>query len=544
MLRDPLVSSAKDRLSSRVRHGTRAGALLVLCLGLVIWPTPEAAAGWGWSTKEQNWTRADVDHSLREIGRRHCRHGHCWEARREAFRKRRVEQWCRTKTRSESPMRTRALQRRAPKPNIVLVMTDDQRADSLEYMPVVMDRMVDEGVSFNNSFVTTPLCGPSRASVLTGRYAHNHHVIDNNALLFDASSTIATQLQAAGYRTGLIGKYMNLYLLMAPEIPPGWDTWRAFYWGGYYDYTLFEDGVAVEYGSDPEDYSTDVLREMAVEFIDENHKQPFFLVITPWAPHVVAAGAPRHEGAYATLPPWRPESFYEEDISDKPGFISWIERLRTRGGIEALLERIESRDASHIRELESLLAVDEAVEAVIERLERYRIDQDTLIIFTSDNGLHWGEHWLGGKYNAYEESIRVPMVIRYPRMVAPAQVEERMVLNIDLAPTLAELAGVSEPDPMDGESLAGILCGHPQEWREDFLLEYFLVRGFDGMPRYSGVRSEKWKYLIYLSGFEELYDLENDPAEMDNLLQTEPDDEDLRALADELFARLIEFKTQ
>jgi len=526
----------------------RAAVLFALCSIWGLGIAGEADARGGSAERGERWRRPEFHrffHTRDHQGRR-CEHGQSHWRYREVWRDRRVEQWCRTQARPESSRRDRNLRRSAPRPNIVVVLTDDQRSDTLEYMPAVMDRMVDEGVTFNNGFVPTAVCGPSRASVLTGQYAHNSGVLYNSVSTFEGRSTLATLLQDAGYTTSMIGKYMNYYLVIQPEVPAGWDDWHVFFWGDYYNHTLVENGEVVEFGSEPEEYSTDILRDRALDFIDENHERPFFLMLAPWAPHLTAVGAPRHVGAYATLPPWRPESYQEEDLSDKPRFVRWIRHLRFQGGIDGLLEHIEARDASHIRELETLLSVDEAVESIIERLERYHIDRDTIIVFTSDNGLHWGEHWLGGKYNAYEESIRVPMIVRYPRMIEHARADERLVLNIDIAPTLAELAGVELVDPMDGRSLSGILCDNDTEWRDDFLLEYFTVfaTALDGMPPYAGVRNERWKYLIYASGFEELYDLQNDPSELDNLLKTEPDDSAHRALADALFERTIELKTQ
>jgi arylsulfatase A-like enzyme len=419
-------------------------------------------------------------------------------------------------------------------------MTDDQRWDSLDVMPATLERLAGEGILFTNSFVTTPLCGPSRASFLTGQAVRNNGVDYNSVLLFDPSSTLATWAQDAGYRTAMIGKYLNHYHLQSPEIPPGWDHWNAYLLGGYYNYELNENGVIVSYGDRPEDYSTDVLRDDALRFIDENADAPFLLFLSLFTPHIHAVPAPRHEGLLADTPPWRPPSFFENDLSDKPGWVKFVRQLRIGGGPLAMFNYIRKRDEAHVKELESLLAVDDAIAAILDRLEDHGLDDDTIVVFTSDNGLHWGEHYLGGKYNGYEESIRVPLVIRYPRLIPEAREEDALALNIDLAPTLAELAGIPASAPVDGDSMVDLLCGDVEGWREDFALEYFIPRGFDGMPAYIGYRSQRWKYLVSIYGFEELYDLEGDPNEMDNLLRTEPDEpshgERVNTLRDKLIA--------
>lgn len=424
---------------------------------------------------------------------------------------------------------------------MIVVLTDDGRSDGIAFMPVTLNRLADEGLHFTNGFATTPLCGPSRASLLTGRYAHNHGTTGNDVRDFDPSSTLATRMQEAGYTTGLVGKYLNLYHEIAPAVPPGWDTWRAFETAAYYDYTLIHDGVAVAHGDAPEDYSTDVMREIAVDFIDEHHAEPFFLLFSTWAPHGQPVAAPRHAGSYAWLPPWRPSAFQEADVSDKPAFVRYLRRLASVGGVDGLAATTSARDLEQRVQAETLLAVDDAIGALLERLEHYGIADDTLIVFTSDNGFHWGEHWLAGKSAPYEESIRVPLVVRYPRMVAGARVDDRFALHMDLAPTILELAGVEPDETMDGLSLAGVLCDREEgPWRDDFLLEYFHRLAFTGMQPYTGVRSTRWKYIRYADGFEELYDLEADASEMENLLRTRPSDAGVRETADHLSVRMLE----
>ncbi len=384
----------------------------------------------------------------------------------------------------------------------------------------------------------------------------------NTVEQFDSSSTLATWLQDGGYETALLGKYMNGHFRQIPTVPDGWTRWLAFSRGAYYGYDLNDEGVIVERGHEPGDYSTDVLRDEAVKFIHDNAERPFFLTLNTFAPHINAVPAPRHVGLFEDFPPWRPPSFLEPDTSDKPNFVSWMRHLRSKFGPEVKQAWVEGRDRAHNEELASLRAVDDALAAMLAALKEEGLDEDTIIIFTSDNGLHWGEHWLGGKYNAYEESIRVPLVIRYPRMIRGGSRDDRLVLNIDLAPTLAELAGVDIPIPVDGESLvssfrstgrlgrrggdrARLGSGRKKAnaadvWREEILLEYFILFGIDAMPAYRGLRGTEWKYIGYIGGFEELYHLRDDPYELDNLLVTEQDNEEHRARADAMKARALE----
>jgi N-acetylglucosamine-6-sulfatase len=438
------------------------------------------------------------------------------------------------------------------RPNIVVIMTDDQRWDELAFMPVVTEQLVSKGVNFTNSFVTTALCCPSRAGFLTGQYSHNHGVITlGGAPKFDASSTLAVWLHGAGYRTALIGKYMNNNGNLAPVVPAGWDTWRTFadyqlvsFTGAalYYDYRLNEDGKLVSYGSEEADYSTDVLGAMAVEFILANADRPFFLVFTPFGPHAPPLPAPRHAGRFGEIDLSIPESFLEADVSDKPRHVrvssdsdQWSEERQA-----SLPEKIRR---VRIPTLESLLAVDEAVEGILEALREQRVDDRTVVLFTSDNGFLWGEHWKLGKLVPYEESIRVPLVIRDPRLGNEPREEPRMVLNIDLAPTIAELAGATAPDTVDGRSLVGLMRSAVTAWREDFLIELLPHRK---QASFAGVRTPEWKYVEIADEepSEELYDLRRDPHEMDNLLHTRRKDPNVIVTAERLRARLVELKRE
>jgi arylsulfatase A-like enzyme len=437
----------------------------------------------------------------------------------------------------------------APRPSFIVILTDDQRHDEIEHMPAVVQRLAGEGVTFDNAFVTTPLCCPSRASVLTAVYAHKHGIkLLGGAPIFDARSTLATWLHGAGYRTALIGKYMNDNAKLAPRIPAGWDTWitfadepRSFLKAAlYYDYRLNENGVMTRRGHAPEDYSTDVLRNLAVRFVRESAGQPFLLLFTPFAPHLPAIPAARHGGRLADVALPSAPSFQEADTGDKPAYVAIARRLAARTVRGQPRDQAAEIRAMRVAALESLLAVDEAVAALLDTLEELGRADDTVVIYTADNGVMWGEHWLLGKSVPYEEAIRVPLIIRYPRLIQGLRRDGHLVLNLDLAPTVAELAGVAVPERVDGRSLVPLLRAADTNgavpWRSDFLIE-----SFSTVPApHRAVRSDRWKYVRNESDppFEELYDLTRDPHEMENLLVVAPADPTHRDTAATMRTRL------
>ena len=417
------------------------------------------------------------------------------------------------------------------RPNIVFIVSDDQRWDTLGYMPRVMADIAAKGVTFSNAFVTTPLCAPSRASMLTGQYAHHHGVLTNErphggftASIGRDASSIATWLHTAGYRTGMYGKYLTDYLRNCPPytascyIPPGWDEWHVFFNQGYYNYQLAENASVSTFGDAPEDYSTDVLARKAVEFIESAHGQPFFLHIGFHAPHSEGPDfpkpAPRHFGAFAAIERWRPPSWDEEDVSDKP---PWFADLPRAGDIfGGFLNYAGLADGTRRYQLETLLALDEAVGAIVDALEATGQTEDTVIVYTSDNGYLWGEHRVfAAKTYPFEESIRIPLVVKFPRIVDQPRVDSHLVLNIDLPPTLAQLGGAVPTTPVDGASFAPLLRGDAR-WRSDFAIEWWNF-GDPGIPTYAGVRGERFKYVRYENtpAFE-LYDLDADPSELES----------------------------
>jgi arylsulfatase A-like enzyme len=393
-----------------------------------------------------------------------------------------------------------------PPPNIVLILTDDQRWDSLWAMPRVEHDLVAHGVTFTNAFVVNSLCCPSRASILTGRYSHGTGVYTNGPPLggaeaFDPRLSIATVLHRRGYRTALIGKYLNDY--GGNQVPPGWDEWDVFNSGDggvhYVYYTLNENGRTVPYGTS---YSTDVLAAKAVRFATAG-PQPFFLYFAPIAPHLPAIPAPQDRGSFPHLPAAHPLPSAEANVSDKP---PWVRRAAARGRGPT---QIATADRA---QLASLQAVDRAVHRLVTGLAHTGRLRDTLIVFTSDNGLLLGEHGLLGKKAAFEPSIRVPMIVRFDRLGALAGRDHRIALNIDLAPTFADAAGTTMPNA-DGTSLLDLLRYPDAPGRSDFLVEHAGKR----IPSYCAVRSRSWKYVYYADGSRELYHLRTDPGELRNL---------------------------
>lgn len=399
----------------------------------------------------------------------------------------------------------------ARKPNIVLVMTDDQRWDSLWAMPAVRRMLAGRGVTFSNGFVVNPLCCPSRASILTGQYSHTTGIFRNSRPYggfgaFRDRSTVATWLQRAGYRTGYFGKYLNGYGPRSPRyVPPGWSRWFAFRGNGYYDYGLNVDGRVYPYRHRTI-YSTDRLRTAAVRFIRRSQR-PFFLVFAPYAPHEPSTPARRHANAFADLELSRSPNYNEADVSDKPAYVRalrpWSEWKE------------EASERLHRKQLATLLAVDDAVRAIVNLLANSGRLKDTMIVFTSDNGLQWGSHRISGKLVPYDESIRVPFVVRYDRLVRAPREDGRLALNIDLAPTFAALAGVRARGA-DGSSLLPLLRSTTAPWRARFLVEHLDGPGGPPVPTYCAVRSRSYSYVKYETGEEELYDMRADPYQLRN----------------------------
>ncbi len=439
-----------------------------------------------------------------------------------------------------------------PKPNVVLVMTDDQTVRDLSVMPLTRRSLASRGVTFTRSYASYPLCCPSRATMLTGRYSHNHGVQGNRPPQggygrLDKANTLPVWLQRRGYTTAHIGKFLNGYGRDVPaDVPPGWTEWYGsvdpstyFMWG----YTLNENGTRRTYGrpgvQDPALYQTDVYRAKAEDFIQRRSGpgKPFYLSVAFLAPHAeggqsAATGgsvrpAPRHKGRFATKPLPSPPSFNEADITDKPRLLrNQLLPLRPRQ-IQNITTNFRARQ-------ESLLSVDEAVRAIVEKLRRTGELDNTYILFTADNGFFHGEHRVpNGKILVYEPSSQVPLIVRGPGIRGGRRTSE-VVANVDLAATVLDVTGARPSKSIDGRSLLPYARKTSRRTRRPILHEIGpLGRGCDldqdGQPpvlprprrrqqaclgSYRAVRSSRFVWVEHSNGDRELYDRARDPYEL------------------------------
>jgi arylsulfatase A-like enzyme len=414
------------------------------------------------------------------------------------------------------------------KPNFVFILADDMRKDDLKYMPKTRSLLEAKGMSFENAFVSNSLCCPSRATILRGQYSHNTGVWLNDGPEggWDAhrsngneQDNVATRLDAAGYSTGLFGKYLNGYS-NTTMIPPGWDRWFATFhppWE-YFDYDVNDDGIIRHFGTRDSDYQTDVLKRKTKTFIGASitEGKPFFAYVASIAPHEPSISAPRDRHTYDGLKALHPPSFNEQDVSDKP---PWIRQLPRLG--DAKKAKIDNQAE---KRAESLQALDDLVAGVVGKLEDKGVMDNTYVFFTSDNGWHHGEHRIpGDKGRPYEEDVHIPLLVRGPG-VAPGHQAQKLALNTDYLPTFTDLACTSSSPcdtqnwsyVPDGRSLLPVLKGNATTWRNAILLEAN-KRSYISTPAYRGIRTSGGaKYVEYAGGKRELYNLGNDPYELSN----------------------------
>lgn len=421
---------------------------------------------------------------------------------------------------------------RKRRPNLVFILIDDQAWNAMGHcgrFPFLstpnMDRLAREGARFENVFVTTSLCSPSRACFLSGCHAHRHGVRTNARRDPERGiQTFPQALQEAGYDTAFVGKWH-----MAPTANPrpGFNYWLSFRGQGKYTNPALNEN-----GRDfvQEGYMTDLLCDYAVNWLKQAREKPFCLLLWHKAVHGPFTPAPRHADAFpdAALP--KPPNF-DDTFEGKP---KWFRRMKAYGARTAQV--VESRDKEtpesfppvewngrqkhHLDYLRALLAVDEGIGAVLDTLEEMSELDNTVVVFSSDNGFFLGEHRCGDKRLAYEESIRIPLLVRYPGVVKPGTRLGQMALSIDVAPTLLDLADVRAPRSMQGRSLVPLLKGKKASWRDSFLYAYYREDWVPGLPTMFAVRTERWKYIHcpdVPGDIDELYDLENDPHELRNL---------------------------
>jgi arylsulfatase A-like enzyme len=473
----------------------------------------------------------------------------------------------------------------ASAPNIITIMLDDldeasltdllanrgrlDAAHAVGWIPNIAS-LIAGGTRFTNSFVVNAVCCPSRASYLSGQYVQNHGVRTvakgiSYWMTGDAAGgeqeTIATWLQRAGYYTGHLGKYLNGYGYFTPRtyVPPGYHDWQALLDPGtyrVYNYSINDNGAVVTYGADEDDYQTDVLRKRAKQFLQDHAagaqaERPFYLTLTPIAPHIeviptdapmddyrhhfyeLIRPAPRHlhlvdgDDANGEVPSYIDKASFNEDNADK---LAWFRALPAIDDATRA-----ARDLQYKHRLASILAVDELIGEVMATLGSLgKLDQ-TLIVFTADNGYHFGEHRLSSKLVAFDESIRVPLAIRGPGITAGAT-STRPVLNIDLAPTYVALSGAAAGRVVDGRSLIPLLQSPAASWsREQFLVDHY-DENMDSVlevdlspPTYKAVRRlsgaedriyvswrERFEQFPDLVTYREHYDLAADPLQLTN----------------------------
>ncbi len=467
------------------------------------------------------------------------------------------------------------------KPNIIFILTDDMDAKLVDAMPKLKSLLADQGVTFSNHFVSFSLCCPSRASILRGQYAHNTQILGNMPpaggyekfhMLGEESSTAATWLQAAGYKTMYVGKYLNGYPGNAGRtfVPLGWNEWYSAVAGSPYDaygYTLNENGKLVSYGNAPADYGTDVYAKKTIDFMQRTVKEakPFFVHFSVYAPHSPYTPALRHKEMFADAKTPQTPNFNEADVSDKPQYI------RNRPALTA--QQINQLNGDYRLRLQSLQAVDEAIGAFVDALKAAGKLENTYFFFMGDNGYHMGNHRLmEGKIAPYEEDIRVPMIVRGPG-VPTGKTVDLLTGNVDLAPTWAEIAGAKADSFVDGRSLVSLWGTTPpsvNSWRQVFLMEngdidnrrletdsYDLGKDVDpltlepielfpdqqpgaqaqAIPAFRGLRTKDYTYVEYVTGEKEFYDLAKDPQQLVNAISSADP-----ALLKQLSAKLAELR--
>lgn len=422
--------------------------------------------------------------------------------------------------------------------NILVVLTDDHRYDAMGFMKAqdfgetpTLDRLAREGVHFRNAFVTTALCSPSRASILTGLYAHQHRVVDNNRPIPPGLTYYPEYLQKAGYETAFIGKWHMGSDTDHPQ--PGFDHWVSF--KGQGSYLPSADGLNVNGHKVPQKgYITDELTDYALEWLgSRDGKRPWMMHLAHKAVHSDFIPAERHAGRYANAQFRYPKTM-PAGVAGRP---MWVENRRNSWhGVDFAYHSAFDMADNYRRYMETLLAVDEGLGRILDQLEQRGELEDTLILYMGDNGFMFGEHGLTDKRAAYEESMRIPMIARCPALFGPRTVEQ-VVANIDVAPTMLAVAGLAAPAHMAGANALPLARGEKVPWRSELLYEYYWERNYPQTPTIHALREDRYKYMHYYGiwDLDELYDLESDPLESDNLL-ARPGHE---ALAERMSAKLF-----
>ena len=436
--------------------------------------------------------------------------------------------------------------------NIVFILSDDHRYDFMGFTGKVpfletpqMDRMAKEGVHFSNAFVTTALCSPSRASILTGQYTHRHGVVDNQSLVPEGTTFFPEELQNSGYQTGFVGKW---HMGEHNDNPRnGFDYWASFRGQGHYWNSTFNVNGTREEPTDST-YVTNAITGYAKDFLISRDKDnPFFLYISHKAVHAEFIPSPDHKGRYDTASLVYPPTMYppghinatvskdEYNYDDVP---NWVKEQRNSWhGVDYLYHGQMDFDEFYKRYCETLLALDESIGEIIGYLEQNNLLDNTLVLYMGDNGFSFGEHGLIDKRQAYEESMRVPLLAMGGGINPNVKVIDQNIQNIDLAPTFLQLAGESVPEHYDGQSFLNLLKGSNTPWRDTIYYEYFWERPFPQTPTVHAIRTDRYKFIRYHGVWDinELFDIKNDPWEMNNLIRDPAYGEVSKSLRSALF---------
>ena len=410
--------------------------------------------------------------------------------------------------------------------NVVFILSDDHRYDAMSFMghPFAktphMDAMVKEGAHLENAFVTTSLCSPSRASILTGLYTFRHRVIDNQRPVPEGTLFFPQYLQKAGYKTGFIGKWHMGHA--SDDRRPGFDYWFSFKGQGKYyppndSYTINDNGKRV-----PQDgYITTLLTRKAVEFLKETDRDtPFFLYLSHKAVHGPFTPEPQYKGTLSDQPFTLPVSS-EHLTNNQLNRPRWLlDQRNSWHGMDFPLHTANSVESFYKSYCEALRSVDDSIGAVLQQLKAMGIHDETLVIYMGDNGYLFGEHGLIDKRVAYETSSRVPLLMQCPDLIQGSTVVDEVVANIDIAPTVMQAMGLKKPPYMDGQSFLPLACGEEIPWRDYFLYAYYWEQNYPQTPTHFSLRGDQYKYTTYygLWDTDELFDIKNDPEEQKNLI--------------------------
>ena len=415
------------------------------------------------------------------------------------------------------------LQGAGKKRNLVFILSDDHRYDAMSCMghpwlrTPYLDRLAARGCHFENAFVTTALCSPSRASVLTGQYGHAHGVLDNLTPLPKSLPTFPQVLQRHGYRTALIGKWHMGGDRDEPQ--PGFDRWVSFRGQGrYWDPELNFDG----HRRQVKGYVADILTEESLRFLRENRERPFLLYLGHKNVHAEFSPAERHRHLYATEPIPYPKTFANNDETYR-GKPRWVRAQRDSWhGVDGMYDRKVNFEQFYRDYMRCVASLDESVGAVYNGLEELGLLNDTLLIYMGDNGFQFGEFGLIDKRTMYEASIRVPLIAHCPDLFGGGRKAQGLALGMDICPTLLEAAGAPVPASVQSRSLLPLLqsATTPDNWRQEFLYEYFWERDFPQTPTVLGLRTEVYSWMEYhgIWDIDELYDIQKDPEQRENLL--------------------------